>query len=99
MRPDLLLLDLALPDMQGWKLLDSIKAKTQTDQNLKLAEVVVITAYGDPANRLMAKLQDVADYLTKPFTPTEVEKVVARVLNLKPPDGTRPPRTDLSTTK
>ena len=35
--------------------------------------VIVITAYGDPANRLVGKLHGVYSYLIKPFTPHEVE--------------------------
>lgn len=76
-KPDLVLLDIGLPDMIGWKLLDSIKAMTNEVRPL----VVVITAYGDPANRLMGKLQDVDSYLIKPFSPDEVEQVVSRVFS------------------
>lgn len=43
--------------------------------------VIIITAYGDPANRLVGKLQNVRDYLIKPFTADEVEKVVMKVLS------------------
>jgi len=41
----------------------------------------VITAYGDPANRLVGKLQGVYDYLIKPFTSDEVERVVIGAIN------------------
>lgn len=82
LQPDLMMLDIALPDMQGWKVLDAIKEKVHDNPDFKLPKVIVITAYGDPANRLMGKLQDVAEYLIKPFTPTEIEKVVTRVMGL-----------------
>jgi CheY-like chemotaxis protein len=78
LRPDVLLLDIGLPDMTGWKLLESIKEE-QGDR--KMPKVIVITAYGDPANRLIGKLQNVHDYLIKPFTADEVEKVVLGALN------------------
>ena len=42
--------------------------------------IVVMTAYGDPANRLMGKLQGVDSYLIKPFTPDEIERTVRQVL-------------------
>jgi DNA-binding response OmpR family regulator len=77
-RPDLVLLDIGLPDMSGWKLLDSIK-ESQTEGRRPV--VVVITAYGDPANRLMGKLQGVDSYLVKPFTLDEVRAIVQRVVN------------------
>jgi DNA-binding response OmpR family regulator len=74
--PDVILLDISLPDKTGWKLLDEIKAQPDLEQPI----VVVITAHGDPANRLMGKLQGVHSYLVKPFTPDEVEVVVERAL-------------------
>lgn len=81
-KPDLVLLDIGLPDMSGWKLLDGIK---ELDKN-NLPHFVVITAYGDPANRLMGKLQEVDSYLIKPFSPDEVERVVGKVLGFTKED-------------
>ena len=78
LKPDVLLLDIGLPDMTGWKLLESIK---EENDERHMPKVIVITAYGDPANRLIGKLQNVHDYLIKPFTADEVEKVVLGALN------------------
>jgi CheY-like chemotaxis protein len=78
--PDIILLDIGLPDMTGWKFLEGVKEKRGTG---KLPIIIVITAYGDPANRLVAKLQGVHDYLIKPFTADEVERVVASALSGK----------------
>lgn len=79
--PDVILLDIGLPDITGWQFLEGIK-ETRKDTN-KMPIVIVITAYGDPANRLVGKLQGVHDYLVKPFTADEVEKVVQRALSSK----------------
>lgn len=83
MKPDLILLDIALPDIKGWKLLDQLKTYVQEDPELEMPKIVVISAYGDPANRLMGKLQEVTRYLVKPFTPDEVERVVSLALGLR----------------
>jgi DNA-binding response OmpR family regulator len=48
--------------------------------------VVIISAYGDPANRLMGKLQGVDGYLIKPFTRGEIESVVLEALDRKVKD-------------
>jgi two-component system, OmpR family, response regulator VicR len=79
-KPDVVLLDIGLPDMTGWKVLDAIKESKSIFQR---PAIIVITAYNDPANRLMGKLQGVDSYLIKPFTPAEVEKVVRTVLEKK----------------
>jgi CheY-like chemotaxis protein len=76
-KPDVVLLDLGLPDMNGWKFLETIKEKYKA----QLPIIIVITAYGDPANRLVGKLQGVYDYLIKPFTSDEVERVVTGAVN------------------
>lgn len=79
--PDVILLDIGLPDMIGWKILDAIKEVYADPAAGRTPNVVIITAYGDPANRLVAKLQGIHSYLIKPFTTDEVEKVVASVLS------------------
>lgn len=80
--PDVVLLDIHLPDMTGWKILEAIKEKHGEDNSTgKAPVVVVITAYGDPANRLVGKLQGVHSYLIKPFTSDEIERVVTQALN------------------
>jgi DNA-binding response OmpR family regulator len=75
--PDLVLLDIALPDMTGWKVLDAMK---ESKAIFRRPRIIVMTAYGDPANRLMGKLQGIDKYLTKPFTTTEVVSLIREVL-------------------
>ncbi len=80
LNPNIVLLDIGLPDGPGWKVLENIKQRQRTIGG-KMPIVIVITAYGDPANRLVGKLHDVFSYLIKPFTPTEVERVVRSALS------------------
>ncbi len=82
--PDLLLMDIGLPDITGWKMLDSIKEHYAATPSAKMPAIIVITAYGDPANRLIGKLQNIHSYLLKPFTPDEVEKLVRLALSGEP---------------
>jgi CheY-like chemotaxis protein len=83
MNPDLVLLDISLPDVTGWKVLESIKER-QRETGGRMPIVIVITAYGDPANRLVGKLHGVHSYLVKPFTAEEVEQVVRSALSGSP---------------
>lgn len=78
--PRVLLLDIGLPDITGWKMLEEVK-EHYASNDMALPITIIITAYGDPANRLVGKLQNIYTYLIKPFTPDEVEKVVKRALS------------------
>jgi len=80
MNPDIVLLDIGLPDGPGWKVLDSIQSH-QRETGGKMPVVIVITAYGDAANRLVGKLHGVFSYLIKPFTPREIERTVKEALS------------------
>lgn len=76
--PDVVLLDISLPDMTGWKILEAIKGRAEESQRMPV--VIIITAHDDPANRLVGKLQDVYSYLVKPFTSDAIERVVAEAV-------------------
>ncbi len=78
--PDLVLLDLGLPDTSGWKILDAMR-EHYAEVQMEMPIVIIITAYGDPANRLVGKLQNIHSYVLKPFTSDEIEQVVVNALN------------------
>lgn len=77
-RPDLIILDIGLPGKSGWELLDTIKTLRQKEH----IRVVVTSAFDDPANRVVGKLQDVDDYLNKPFEFAKLRRVVERLLDM-----------------
>ncbi|GAB4525182.1 MAG: hypothetical protein OHK0046_40720 [Anaerolineae bacterium] len=79
LNPDVVLLDISLPDMTGWKIMDAIKERMTIGG--KMPVTIVITAYDDPANRLVGKLQGVQGYLIKPFTSDEIEKAVTQAIS------------------
>ncbi|MBN1566093.1 MAG: response regulator [Anaerolineae bacterium] len=78
-KPDMIILDIGLPDTSGWQVLETIR---EEQPNINNPVILVMTAYGDPANRLMGKLQGIYGYLIKPLTPDRIEKEVAKALNL-----------------
>jgi two-component system KDP operon response regulator KdpE len=59
--PDLIILDLGLPDMQGHELLRTIRARNES------VPVVVLSSRGDEAGKVQALDLGADDYLTKPF--------------------------------
>jgi len=86
-KPEIILLDIGLPDMTGWKFLDTIKEMKQKNQIAELPTIIVITAYDDAANRLVGKLQGIHSYLIKPFTPDHVERLVTMAIHGEKPDS------------
>lgn len=84
--PDIILLDIGLPDMTGWNFLDAIKEMKNKNQIAQLPTIIVITAYDDAANRLVGKLQGIHSYLIKPFTPDHVEQLVEMAIRGEKPD-------------
>jgi CheY-like chemotaxis protein len=79
--PDVVLLDISLPDTTGWKIMDLIKERLEETKG-HMPKVIIITALDDPANRLIGKLQGVYSYIVKPIVPDEVERVVRQALNM-----------------
>ena len=69
-RPDVILLDIMMPDIDGFELCRRLKEHTGD------APVIFLSALTDTANKLLALDLDAVDYITKPFHPAEV---VARV--------------------
>lgn len=73
-RPDVLVLDIMLPGIDGLTLLRRLR-----DQAITLA-VVMLTAKGDPVDRIIGLEQGADDYLAKPFLPRELSARIQAVL-------------------
>ena len=79
LKPDLVLLDLMLPDMEGW----DIFWKMQQDAELEDIPVIVITVRTEGlVEGVWPQVQDLAGYLVKPFTVQELREAVSRALGL-----------------
>lgn len=77
LHPDLVLLDLMMPDVHGWEVYRRMKA----DEQLRDIPVIVVTALASRAERTFGlHVAKVDDYITKPFTPAELRRSVANVL-------------------
>lgn len=77
--PDLMLLDINLPGMNGWTLLEVVRQRYERIPY----PVITLTAHDDPANRLIGKfLSEVHGYITKPFTTNELVDRVKDLLHL-----------------
>lgn len=78
-KPDLVLLDLMMPDMDGWEVYQQIKA----DEELRKIPVVVVTAKAQSIDKVLGlHIAKVDDYITKPFGPQELLESVEKILGM-----------------
>lgn len=75
-KPVLVILDISLPDMNGWDVLQGIGSL-----DMEKPQVIVLTAFTDPTHRLIGHLQNVT-YMSKPFLPKELSGAVREILGL-----------------
>jgi DNA-binding response OmpR family regulator len=75
-QPKLVILDISLPDMNGWDVLQGISR-----MEIEKPKVLVLTAFTNPTHRLIGHLQNVT-YMNKPFLPKELATAVSQVLEL-----------------
>ena len=68
-KPDLVLLDLMLPVMDGWGVCNAIRAESQVP-------IIMLTAKGETADKVTGLKGGADDYITKPF---EMKEVLARI--------------------
>jgi two-component system, OmpR family, response regulator VicR len=79
-KPDLILLDLMMPDMDGWEVYQQIKANETTRD----IPVIVVTAKAQSIDRVLGlHIAKVDDYIAKPFQPQDLLASVERVLQKK----------------
>jgi len=71
-KPDLLVLDLMLPDRDGWDITQLIR----TDHSLDHTPIIMLTARVEDSDKVVGLEIGADDYVTKPFNPREL---VARV--------------------
>ena len=82
-QPDLVLLDLMLPVLDGWGVCRTIRAESKTP-------VIMLTAKGETEDKVNGLKQGADDYITKPF---EMQEVLARIEAVLRRTGNAPEKT------
>lgn len=78
-RPDLVILDVVMPEVDGYRVLNRIK----TDPSLQDTLVVMLTVRDQPEDMALGLDIGADFYLTKPFRPTDVSALVRRALETR----------------
>ena len=78
-KPDLIILDITMPVMDGYEMLNRLRA----DRDLKQVPVIMLTAEVGRENVIKVAKQGVRDYVVKPFKEDLIVERVGRVLELK----------------
>jgi chemosensory pili system protein ChpA (sensor histidine kinase/response regulator) len=77
--PDLMLLDIEMPRMDGYELLEHVRA----DSRLRHIPVVMITSRAGQKHRRKARKAGANDYLTKPYQEMELVEKVSEMLDME----------------
>ena len=78
LHPDLVLLDLMMPDLDGWEVYQQMKA----DENSRNIPVIVVTAKAQSIDKVLGlHIAKVDDYISKPFSPQDLLASVEKILN------------------
>lgn len=75
-RPDLIILDILMPEIDGYEVMRLLKNSEETSN----IPIIVLTAYASDAGALISWVEGAEGYLAKPFNPDELLMLVERVL-------------------
>ena len=76
--PDLILLDIMMPVMDGWEILKML----HTEEKTRNIPVAMLTCKTDVKNKLIGLQEGAIDYITKPFSPEELTSRVESIFNI-----------------
>jgi DNA-binding response OmpR family regulator len=80
--PDLVLLDLMMPGMDGWEVYQKMKAS----EMMRQIPVIIVTAKAQSIDKVLGlHIAKVDDYVTKPFGPKDLVESVQKVLAKRSP--------------
>lgn len=77
LKPDVIVLDIALPDIRGWDVLEQINA-----MDINKPDVVILSALLEPGRPEFSHQDKVDSFMSKPFIPAELRHTVSELLGL-----------------
>jgi DNA-binding response OmpR family regulator len=83
-KPDLIVLDVMMPELNGWEVCKYVKTHEEYDQT----GVIMLTAIGATVNELTSPLYGADEYIDKPFNFEELDFKIRKVLSAQRGDLT-----------
>ncbi|HET9442674.1 MAG TPA: response regulator [Acidimicrobiales bacterium] len=81
-RPDLVILDVMMPEKDGWQVLEAMKADREPE--VSAIPVILLTARSGDMDRIRGGIEGAVRYLTKPFSPEQLREEVNEILAGEP---------------
>jgi len=78
--PDVVLLDVMMPEMDGWQVLRTLKG----DERTRHVPVVMLSARAERRDKMIGLQEGAEGYIAKPFSPAEVVREVQSFLERGP---------------
>ena len=78
--PDVILLDIMMPGMDGWQVLETLKQNTVTER----IPVVIFTAREYSNGKALAARKGAADFIAKPFEADELVEILVNQISASP---------------
>ncbi len=75
--PDLILLDIMMPDMDGWEVLRML----QNDDRYETIPIAMLTAKTQAKDKILGIQEGAMDYITKPFDPDELVERIEKIFS------------------
>jgi len=75
-RPDLILMDVMMPKMNGFEACEKLKTIPETAR----IPIIMLTARGEQDNQVKGVSLGAADYISKPFSPQKLAELVIEIL-------------------
>jgi len=76
LQPDLIILDVGLPGLDGWEVLARLRADEATEHLI----VLILTAHAQDETKVRANLGGADAFLSKPFRPNDLRAVVSELV-------------------
>ena len=78
-KPDLIILDIMMPEMDGYSTLIAMKEMREIDEEMPTPHIIVLSARADPGVRDLVEKEEIDSYITKPFKAEDLLERIRKI--------------------